>query len=527
MSWLRLSLFIVFIVLGILGKCEVRLHSIFSDNMVLQRNSPIVVWGTADAGEAVSVIFRGKTIKTVANEEKVWSVSFPQQEANDIGTDMVIQGVNRIVLHNILIGDVWLCSGQSNMEMPLGACNDSVSVNNANYSNIRYVRVPITCVDRPMDNMKDGLEWVVCSPKTASGCSAVGFYFARKLADEVKVPIGVLISSVGGTNIEKWMSQSSFAENPLLEDYNQKIKKWMSQYRQDVLACQRPMRIWLDSAKLALDNNTEIPPMPYVPLHPSLPGSKYGGGEFAHLYNGMISPFFRFRIKGAIWYQGENNGEEGKSYCDKMCEMISTWRKMWGYNFPFYFVQLSSWLEPANDPNDTKNGWQHCRDAQTMCFKKMPYTGIAATYDIGDAKDIHPKNKYDVGLRLAFWALNFEYNYKCNFSGPIYKSMKIVGNKVFIDFDYAEEGLMAGEKNGYSPVRELNGKNVLKGFAVAGDDRIWHWADAMIVEGKVVVSSDSVNNPVAVRYAYSMNPQGANLYDKGGLPALPFRTDCW
>lgn len=527
MGYLRSCLFVTFLLGSLSVSCEVKLHAVFSDNMVLQRNFPIVVWGTADEGEVVSVQFGGEIIETVTGCDKKWSVSFPQQDANNVGIDMVIQGNNRIVLHNILIGDVWFCSGQSNMEMPLGACNDSIAINNAYYPNIRYVRVPVTCVDRPMDDMKDRLEWIVCSPKTASACSAVGFYFARKLVSEIKVPIGVFISSVGGTNIEKWIPQSSFAENPQLKDYHKKIEKWMLQYRQDILECQEPVRTWLDSVQFALDNGKEIPFMPYVPLHPSLPGSKYGGGDFAHLYNGMIAPFCRFKIKGVIWYQGENNGEEGKSYCEKMCEMISVWRKIWGYTFPFYFVQLSSWLDPLSDPNDLKNGWQHCREAQEMCFKKMPYTGMAVTYDIGDAKDIHPKNKYDVGLRLAFWALNFDYKRKYNFCGPMYKCMKIVGNKVFVDFDYAEEGLMIGEKKGQDPVKDMQGKKKLKGFAIVGEDGIWHWAEATIVGCKVIVSSSKVNKPVAIRYAYSMNPQEANLYDKDGLPALPFRTDCW
>lgn len=307
---LRLYLLIPLLIWALSGMGTVKPHAIFSDNMVLQRDHPITIWGTADPGEHISVEFRGKVVKTTANENRTWTVSFPKQKANHIGADMIIQGNNRIVLHNILIGDVWLCSGQSNMEMALGACNDSISVNNADFPSIRYIRVPYTCADKPMDDVKSKLNWVICSPQTASACSAVGFYFARRLANEVKVPIGILISSIGGTNIEKWMPQASFASNPHLNEYNQKIEAWMKQYRQDVSACQEPLRKWLDSAQYALDNHTEIPSMPYIPIHPSLPGSRYGGGDFSHLYNGMISPFFRFKIKGAIWYQGENNGEE-------------------------------------------------------------------------------------------------------------------------------------------------------------------------------------------------------------------------
>ncbi|MCS2389976.1 sialate O-acetylesterase [Bacteroides thetaiotaomicron] len=270
----------------------------------------------------------------------------------------------------------------------------------------------------------------------------------------------------------------------------------------------------------------DIPSMPYVPLHPSMPGSKYGGGQFSHLYNGMISPLYQFKIKGALWYQGENNGEEERTYVEKMKEMIAAWRNGWGYEFPFYIVQLSSWLKPVNDPNDWKKGWQFCRAAQLACVTEIPNTGIAVTYDIGDEEDIHPKNKYDVGERLALWALAHDYGKEISFSGPLYKTITLEEDRIRVNFNYSEDGLMIGRKEGKKEVEEDKiGK--LQGFVIAGEDKVWYWADAKIEGNSVIVSSPFVNKPIAVRYAFSMNPRGANLYNRSGLPASPFRSDCW
>lgn len=517
----------ILLCISLSANAELRFHRIFSDHMVLQRGQPVNVFGEAIPGEHLSVTFSGVTIQTVADQNKIWSVTFPAQEANASGQTITVSGKTTVQLQDILIGDVWLCSGQSNMEMSLGGCNDSVSVVNANFPAIRFVRVPYICKESPQQGVDtEKLEWTVCSPRTAAGCSAVGFYFARRISTEIGVPLGVLISSVGGTNIEKWMPQSSFSNNPNLYEYNQMIETWMKEYHEDLIEFQTPMIKWMKAMNKAVKERQKVPPMPYVPLHPSLPGSRYGGGQFSHLYNGMIAPLFSFKIKGALWYQGENNGSEERSYVEKKREMIAAWRKEWGYEFPFYFVQLSNWLKPSKEPDEAQKGWQYCRSGQLTCVREIPNTGMAVTYDIGDAEDIHPKNKFDVGERLALWALAHDYGHKIVYSGPLFKSAIQEGGRMRVLFEHVGSGLMIGCKKGIVPAAE-NANDRLKRFAIAGEDKLWYWADAVIQDDCVIVSSPKVSKPVAVRYAFSMNPEGANLYNKEGLPASPFRSDTW
>lgn len=517
----------VLLCLSLSADARLRFHRLFSDYMVLQRGQPVKIFGEAMPGEHLSVTFSGMTIQTVADQNKIWSVTFPAQEANDFGQTITVSGEMTIRLQDILIGDVWLCSGQSNMEMSLGGCDDSISVANADFPTIRFVRIPYICKEIPQQDVDvEKLEWTVCSPRTAANCSAVGFYFARRISTEIGVPLGILISSVGGTNIEKWMPQSSFSKNANLHEYNQMIEAWMKEYRKDLIDFQTPMMKWMKTMNKAIKARQEIPPMPYVPLHPSLPGSKYGGGQFSHLYNGMLAPLFPFKIKGALWYQGENNGSEERSYTEKKREMITAWRKEWGYDFPFYFVQLSSWLKPSDYPDEAQRGWQYCRSGQLTCMNEIPNTGMAVTYDIGDAEDIHPKNKSDVGERLALWALARDYGQKIVYSGPLFKSVVQEGQCMRVHFEHVGSGLMIGCKKGVVPVAEdANGK--LRRFAIAGEDKFWYWADAVIQDDCVIVSSPKVSKPIAVRYAFSMNPEGANLYNKEGLPASPFRSDTW
>lgn len=506
---------------------KVRLHSVFSDNMVLQRDQPITIFGEANPGELLTIQFAGIILSVNAGKDGFWSVDLPSQGIDKKGKTLIVAGENVIELHHILIGDVWLCSGQSNMEFALRDCDDSAAVAAADYPLVRFVRIPYTCKDRPQRDIDtEQLQWSVCSPSTAADCSAVGFYFARKIVKEVDVPIGILISSVGGTNIEKWMPQPSFARNPLLKEYQQKVDGWMQQYQSDLIIFQTPMKRWIKEVNKALKANDEIPQTPYLPLHPSMPGSKYGGGQFSHLYNGMIAPLHRLKIKGALWYQGENNGEEEVTYTEKKRELIASWRQEWGVDFPFYFVQLSSWLASTNLPNEERRGWQYCRSGQLACVNEIPNTGMAVTYDIGDAEDIHPKNKMDVGERLALWALARDYGQKVVYSGPLFKSAVQEEGRMRVLFEHTGSGLMTGCKKGVMPVTEDIGGE-LRRFAIAGEDKQWHWADATIQDDCVIVSSPKVSRPVAVRYAFSMNPEGANLYNREGLPASPFRSDTW
>jgi len=280
---------------------------------------------------------------------------------------------------------------------------------------------------------------------------------------------------------------------------------------------------WVGTARAALASGAAIQPAPTLPMHPDASG-------WGSMYHAMVSPLTRFPIKGALWYQGESNGGEGESYFHKMRALVGGWRQAWNQgDFPFYFVQLASY-QTANDNPAGGDGWARLREAQSKALS-ITNSGMAVIIDtvpLKDAANIHPVNKYDVGLRLARWALNRDYGQKeLVVAGPLFKSMKVEGNKVRLSFDYAGSGLMVGSKEGRAPAVESNGGK-LKRFAIAGADRKWFWAEAVIDEQTVVVSAPGVvEEPVAVRYAFAMNPDGANLYNREGLPAAPFRTDAW
>lgn len=509
---------------------EVRLAGIFSDDMILQRGMDARVWGLADPGEKVTVSFADQNSTTTAGRDGTWGVKLKPMTASTEGRDLVVKGENEITLHNVLVGDIWLCGGQSNMEFPLGGCNAPEDIQSADLPLIRWLRVPMTMSETPLDEIKSPqpMRWSVCRPDNAAGISAVGFYFARKVQKETGVPIGVLASNVGGTNIEKWIPREAFAAEPELADMSSQIDRAVSEYQQDLVAQLPLIEQWVRDTRAAVAANAPVPPRPEIPIHPSMPGSKMGG-NWLHLYNGMIYPLHNFRIKGALWYQGESNGGEGDSYFVKKRAMIGSWRKLWAEGeFPFYFVQLANFQKPNEDPAGG-DGWAKVRVAQTKTLT-IPNTGMAVAIDLADADnpdDIHPKNKQDVGERLALWALAKDYGKSdlvC--SGPLYKGIKIEGNHIRVEFDSVGSGLTAATKAGRSPaVPDAQAK--LQRFAIAGEDRNWVWANAVIDGGTVVVSSPDVPQPVAVRYAFTMNPAGANLYNKEGLPASPFRSDDW
>ena len=331
-------------------------------------------------------------------------------------------------------------------------------------------------------------------------------------------------ASWGGSRIEEWTPPVGFKLVPELENITQIVESWdptteVGQKSWTEFFSQ--LKKWLPRAEKAL---AERKPLPMIPKQP---GPELSNQEPTKLYNGMIHPFIPYAIRGVIWYQGENNGWEEDSYFHKMKAVILGWRQLWGLgDFPFYYVQLANHREPNKDPaGEDSAGWSRVREAQRKSLS-IANTGMAVTIDIGEAIYLHPKNKQDVGKRLALWALAKDYKKNLVYSGPLYKNHKAEGNKIIIHFDHVGSGLMVGEKKGLAPVAEIKGWT-LKQFAISGDDKKWFWADARIIGDKVVVSSDKVKKPVHVRYAYSMNPEGCNLYNKEGLPASPFRTDRW
>jgi len=497
-----------------------RLPGFFTDNMVLQRDKPVPIWGWADPGETVTVEFAGQKHPATADEHGRWTVTLDPMEASSEGRTLAV-GEN-IKLANVLVGDVWLCSGQSNMAMTAGGVrNAKDELASATLPLIRHVKFANVTAGSPRDDIR--APWVVCSPNTARGFTAVGFFFARKLHEELKVPIGLINSSWGGTMIEPWTAPEGFAMVPELKALADKLNAVLPTTeagRATHGKALNDVKKWVAEAEKALEAKRSFPPLPGVPSV----GTR--NTTPTAIYNAMIRPLIPFAIRGAVWYQGESNGREGESYFHKMQALIGGWRALWKQgDFPFFFVQLASFQKPTDVPRGG-DGWAMLREAQRKSLS-ITNTGMAVIIDIGEARDIHPKNKQDVGLRLALWALTNEYGRKDVVpSGPLYKSHKAEGNTLRIEFDHAGGGLMVGKKDGLSPAVEVP-DGTLKRFAVAGEDRRWFWADAKIDGNTVALSSPAVAAPVAARYAFSMNPEGCNLYNREGLPASPFRTDDW
>lgn len=467
----------------------------FSNHAVLQQKKPVPVWGTGIPGATVQVSFAGqkKTGRIDANGK--WKVVLDPMQASKIGRELHLQvlGSPKITkIKDVLVGEVWLCSGQSNMAWTICAIltgNDAKLkkvINGATNPAIRQLRPNgifenITQDDIAFENGKPNC-WTIAKGAGVIDFTAAGYYFARKLAAELDVPVGLINGSVGGSRIEPWIPAASLKRNPELISTAAKIPS--------------------PAEKITFDTPTS-------------------------LYNGMIHPLKSFAIRGVIWYQGESNAGEGKTYLAKMQALINGWRKEFGQgNFPFYFVQLASYgkSDYRNAAGDDPGGWVPTREAQLHSLA-LPNTGMVVTIDIGESKNIHPVNKEDVGTRLALWPLAKVYGKtKLIYSGPLYRSHTIEGSKICLSFDHAESGLMVGKKIGTKPTSEFAGGK-LKWFSIAGKDGVWHRADAKIEGKNVVVSSPHVLQPVAVSYAYAMFPIDANLYNKAGLPASPFRID--
>lgn len=633
---LRARVFVAFVLSSIAFSlhAEVTLPKIFSDNMVLQRNEPIHVWGWAKASESVTVTFNGATAKTKADKNGNWKVSLKAMQHGG-PYELIVKGKNTLTLRNILIGDVWLGSGQSNMEWTIKDTNHAKEeIANANHPQIRLFTVPKAL---SFDTQKDlvGGQWQECTPNSLPDFSAVAYFFGRKLNADLNIPIGLVNSSWGGTNIQTWMSwdimsgkdeykkldmaalreaakempekQRKFSD--AIANEKGKLEKWYEPgYTNGWKKITLPKAweqteigdadgiVWFrkeftlsaeDIGKAAVLNlgpiddadetylngkqiggingwNTDrhytvagniLQPGKNVLIVRVYDGAGGGGiygtpdklnlevnnkhidlaGEWQYktsvlnteyglqasgpnaypsqLYNAMIAPIIPMPIKGVIWYQGESNTGEAEKYQKLFPELINNWRTKWNQQFPFLWVQLANFMAPDQLP--VSSGWAALREAQSMTLS-LPATGQAVIIDIGEANDIHPRNKQDVGLRLALSALKVAYNQNVVYSGPVYKSMQKVDNKLVLTFENIGSGLHVKDKYGY-----------LKAFAIAGEDQKFVWAKAYVEGNNVVVYHPDIKNPVAVRYAWGNNPDDANLYNKEGLPASPFRTDNW
>jgi sialate O-acetylesterase len=629
------------------ASANVHLPKIFSDNMVLQRNQSIPVWGWADAKEKITVQFNKQTKTISTGKDGKWLLKLdPETEGGPY--QLIIKGKNNITIADVLVGEVWVCSGQSNMEMPIAGWgkikNYQEEIAAADYPQIRQFLVTKAVSAKPKDDVPGG-DWKPCSPATAGDFTAVGYFFARELYKKLHIPIGLINTSWGGTMVETWISRGAFENSDEFKsmiagmpatDLELLTKQKTATLQKNIEALQGTFvnhenaehwkdenfddshwpkmklpgvwegqkmgledldgLVWfrktiivddVDAGKSAIIELGKIDDSDDTYVNGTRVGgmkNKYndnrsynigagilktgknviavrvedtggGGGIFGDvsdmklsignktqpldgdwqfriemavtggnnaspnsmptlLYNAMLSPLIPYGIKGAIWYQGETNAGRAFQYRKSFPLMITDWRKHWGEgDFPFYFVQLAS-FNAGNGTSEHGSTWAELREAQSLTLS-LPNTGMAVTTDIGEAADIHPKNKQDVGKRLAAVALANVYAHVQEYSGPVYQSMKIDGNKIILSFSHAG-GLMAKDKYGY-----------IKGFEVAGSDQKFHYAKAYTEGDKIVVSSEDVAAPVAVRYAWADEALEANLFNKDGFPASSFRTDTW
>jgi sialate O-acetylesterase len=640
------------------ARAEVRVPAIIGDNMVLQQGRKARVWGMAQSGEKVAVTFAGHTERTVADAQGHWQI-FLGPLSTGGPFELTIAGSNTLTFKNVLVGDVWICSGQSNMEFPLvNATGGADAIAQANYPEIHLFTVQRTTASAPLADVKG--HWVVATPDQVGQFSAVGYFFGRELYQRLKIPLGLIHTSWGGTPAEAWTSHEALTAvpefKPILDRYQASLET-LPQRRSDyehALATWEQQNLYSDpgnkgeglgyadpkfassdwstmklpqffeTAGLNIDgavwfrkevdlpsswagqnlelnltaiddfdvtyfNGTQVgatgnetPDSYLVPRRYVVPGSlvhagpnliavrvfdRAGEGGFGRadlmslkpvgakeaeaislvgswtykvelalepkkpdygarpelpgptnqnspsvLYNAMIAPLKPFAFRGAIWYQGESNANRAYQYRTLFPAMIRDWRAAWGQgDFPFYFVQLANWHAAPREPGESD--WAELREAQTMTLRE-PQTGMAVIIDIGDANDIHPRNKLDVGKRLAAWALADTYQQKVESSGPLYDSFSVKGEMVVVKFKHLGGGLKTSDDG--PP----------KGFEIAGVDHKFVWAEARVEGDTVVVWSKDVSNPVAVRYGWSDNPL-CNLYNRAGLPASPFRTDDW
>jgi sialate O-acetylesterase len=488
---------------------EVSLPSIFSDHMVLQKNLPVPVWGWADPGEKVTVSIAGQTRTATADASGRWSLKLKKISAES-PLVLAVSGKNTIVIQDVLVGEVWLASGQSNMQLSVNDVTNAWQEKaSAKYPQIRMFTVGRHPATTPQTNCEG--KWVVCAPETVGNFSAAAYFFGRELHQKLGSPVGLIHASWGGTPIETWSSMSSMEAKPELAPVLQNWQKTLHPYDGDKAQAQYFLALenWTNNAaKLKAEGKT-VPPQPQKQGDPRL-DKNYP----ANLFNGMISPIIPYAIRGAIWYQGENNAANdlARLYSIQLSAMIQDWRQRWNEgDFPFAWVQLPNFHPRAESPVQTNN-WSVIRE----CMLKnlvIKNTGMAITIDVGEANNIHPKNKQAVGHRLALWALARVYGQKIPYSGPLPDGQKIKGDKIILSFKHTDGGLAARDGN-------------LRGFAIAGADHHWVRANASIEGDTVVVTSPEVKAPMAVRYGWANNPD-CNLYNGADLPASPFRTDDW
>ena len=496
---------------------ELSLPSFFSDHMVLQRESEAAIWGNSDPDATVVVSFKNRTVETQANKDGRWRANLETGVADANGSSLKItSGPDSVTIHDVLVGEVWFASGQSNMVFTMNRVPDYVDViAKSDHPQIRMFNAPTVTSVEPQDDING--EWTLCRPETVSGYSAVAFFFARKLHRELNIPIGVIKSAWGGKPVETFTSRDALNTLPgtkklvdgaVAADASFDPVKAMASYKKRLEQWKLSEQKWRDQPSNERGRRPRRPAIPKRALDTE--------GQPGVLFNSMIHPFVGYTIRGAIWYQGEGNAKPGAvPYDQTLPLLINDWRSRWGQEFSFYFVQLANFRDPSVEPGND-DPWPLLQDRMRRVLDTTPKTGMAIINDVGEAKDIHPKNKHDVGERLALWALAQDYDQELVYCGPLFRSSEIDGGSVRVRFRHVGSGL-----------KSRDGENLAR-FEIAGKDKVWHWADARITAvDTVTVNSKQVPKPVAVRYAWAANPKGANLINSAGLPASVFRTDDW
>jgi sialate O-acetylesterase len=460
---------------------DVSLNNMFGDHMVLQQGIMNKVWGKADPGEAVTVSVAGQEKKATAAADGTWAIALDPIDEYGGPHVLTVQGKNTVTFNDVLIGEVWVCSGQSNMQWTVNKSNDAdLEKAAATFPDIRLISVPQVGTQEPQWNFKGS--WQVCSPETVGEFSAVGYFFGRQLHRTLGVPVGLVNNAWGGSAAEAWVRRDRLVAHPTLKAIHEHWTKM----------------------------ETEQPDDPKMK----------GNGRPGNIHCGVLSPSIGYGIRGVIWYQGESNAGRAYQYRELFPLLIESWREEWGIgDFPFYWVQLADFKPEKPEPGESD--WAELREAQTMA-QRLPNTGEAVIIDLGEGRDIHPKNKQDVAKRLARWALAETYKVPaiaCR--SPRFKALEIQGSKAVVSFDHAGDGHAGDGTKAWRPFDV----NEPRGFTIAGADRRFVPAQAKIrPDGRIEVWNDSIAEPVAVRYAWADNPV-CNMYSAAGLPLTPFRTD--
>ncbi len=506
MRWCLMLAVGTLLAVGSTVRADVRLPEVISNNMVLQKDIPLPIWGWAEGGEEVTVTLGEASVKATADGAGKWMVKLPAIKTAGGPHEMTVKGKNEIKVSNILVGEVWAGSGQSNMQWNVAqSTNGQGEIASAKFPKIRLFMVPLVPSGTPSEHVQ--AQWVECSPETVGGSSAVLFFFGREIHQKLDMPVGLITTAWGGTRIQTWVPPQGYTAIPELADERDQMLGMLNGYADGLAGYATSVKSYNDTVKAAKPGDALPQPPGALPGHPLNNNYNHTG-----LYNGMIHPIVPFGIRGFLWYQGESNNGQGMHYYQLKRGLIEGWRSAWNQegnrDFPFLFAQLAPY-DYGGDPTRLAGIWE----AQTATLK-VKNTGMAVLTDITTLKDIHPPNKQDVGKRLSLWALANTYG-KTDlvYSGPLYKSMKADGNQVAVSFDHAV-GL-----------KSRDGKD-LSWWSVAGEDKKFVKATAKIVGDTVVVSAEGVTKPVAVRFGFHQLAE-PNLTNAAGLPASPFRTDEW